>query len=86
MASIDIDIEDYLDEVSTRFLEKELERRTDKSTITQKRLELPEYFKMKEIMAELGIDNMPDVCKFEHFIKKFKDIPEVAIDNFLNQY
>lgn len=86
MASIDVDIEDYLYEVSTRDLEEELRTRNDLSPDVKKRLKLDEPFRMQEIMADLGIDNIPDVCKFEHFMKKFRNIPENEIDDFLNKY
>lgn len=87
MASIDFDPEDYLDEVSTRYLEAELERRSDKNTKQPKKYngELKEW-EMKEITEQLRITNLSDVLKFEHFMKKFRNIPESEIDNFLNRY
>lgn len=81
MARIDIDIEDHLDEVSTSNLIKELQARKDRKKVGRN-LDGDEF----NIYAELKIDNLSDVMKFEHFMKKFRNIPEQTIDDFLNQY
>jgi len=81
---VDVDIEDYLDEVQTIDLEKELESRRNRSIKKMTRHEKDDF--NFNVYCELKIDNLSDVMKFEHFMKKFRNIPESVIDSFLNNY
>lgn len=82
MASIevDIDIEDYLDEVDTSDLIEELKSRKDRKdyngldSITQ------------EDMVKILTDNLADEMKLEEFLSKFKNIPQAELTTFLNNY
>ena len=79
MASIYFDIADYLDEASTFELEKELNKR-----LAKKKCETDTD--MDVVISELKIDGLSDVLKFEHFMRKFRNIPESELDDFLNKY
>ena len=80
MASIDFDIADYLHEASIFELEKELNKRL----ASKKKCETGTY--MDVVISELKIDALSDVLKFEHFMMKFRNIPESELDEFLNKY
>ena len=71
-----IDIEDYIEEISTEDLVKELQSRTSD----------PAIYKSIDVYRIFGAESLQDVIKVEAFLKKFKDVPESDLDNFLNKY
>lgn len=73
---VDIDIEDYIDEISTEDLIEELKsRKAD-----------PSIYKSIDVYKIFGAESLQDVIKVEAFLKKYKDVPESDLDSFLDKY
>ena len=70
----DIEIEDYLDEVSTRCLEIELDNRGKKISDSK---HINRIFKVTNTREELVIESL---------VEKFLKIPIQELENFLDKY
>lgn len=81
MASIDIDIEDYLDEVDTKYLIEELKSRKE---YKEGGAGLEDI--VQDDVVKILTDNLADEMKLEEFLSKFKSIPQAELTEFLNNY
>ncbi|HLS37652.1 MAG TPA: hypothetical protein VK023_05215, partial [Sphingobacterium bovisgrunnientis] len=63
---VDIDIEDYIDEISAEDLIAELQSRKQEASV----------YKSIDVYKIFGAESLQDVIKVEAFLKKYKDVPE----------